>query len=474
MSRARRILSNTAWLTAGQGLTTVAALFVTGYVADRLGAAAYGEMELAVAYANFFSPIVFAGIQIPLIRAIIAEPEHRGVAFGDALLLRALLTPVFAGLVLLTAPLLIPNVRAELVWLAIVYTFLVFYTQSLTVPIEAAEKMRSIGIGTILMTLVGMGLSVAAVVLSLGPDAVLGARIGGMVACIVYLVIVLAAGYYRPRFRPDRARYRKLLTTGAPLAISFLMGLVLLEVDKVMLPHFMPAGRDPNEAVGLYQSATVLAYKFEILIIPFTTAITPALVASLVEGRDAFQGLLGRGLRLALLLGLPIAVGTGFVSVDVVEFIFGREFLASAPVLSVITWFVPLQFLNRVLAVALAVNHKERWVAASVGIALAANVVGNSLLIPRLEILGAAIATVASESLLTVIYLVVIREHLLGVLRHLKLPRVALAVTLMGLACALASALNALLVIAIAVVVYTGAVLGLRCITKDEIKALRG
>jgi O-antigen/teichoic acid export membrane protein len=465
---------NTAWLTLGQGITTLAALFVTGYVANRLGTASYGEMELSVAFANFFSPVIFAGIQIPLIKAIIDAPARRGEAFGDALLIRLVLAPVFVGLVLLTAPLVIPNVRSELVWLAIAYTFLVFYTQSLTVPIEAAERMRSIGIGTILMTVVGMALSIVVVIVGMGPDAVLGARIAGMIACVVYLVVVLSVGFYRPRFKPDLARYKALAKRGVPLASSFLLGLVLLEVDKVMLPHFMPAGRDPNEAVGLYQSATVLAYKFEMIIIPFTTAFTPPLVAALAENPAAFQGLLGRGLRLALILGLPIAVGTGFVAVDITDFIFGEEFLASAPTLAMIIWFVPLQFLNRVLAVALAVNGRERWVALAVGAALATNIAANVFLIPRFEILGAAIATVASEGLLTLIYLIVIREHLFGVLKHLKLARVALAVTAMGAVCVLISRWHMALIIAIAVAVYAVAVLGLRCVTRDEIKALRG
>lgn len=474
MTRARRIFLNTAWLTIAQALTSIAALFVTGYVASGLGTSSYGEMELSVAFVNFFSPIIFAGIQIPLIRHIVNDAESRGRTFGDGLIIRLCLTPVFVGFVLLIAPFAIPQVRPALVWLAVAYTFLVFYAHSLTVPIEAAERMHFMSLGTIIMTAVGMVLSVVAVMAGMGPEAVLGARTTGMGVCIVYLIVVLAVSFYRPKFQIDGARYKELAKQGAPLAFSFLLGLVLLEVDKLMLPHLLPSDRDGFAAVGIYQSATVLAYKFEMIIIPFTTAITPPLVAALGEGRESFQGLLGRSLRFTLILGLPVAVGTGFICVDIVDFIFGADYLEASSVLGILIWFVPLQFLNRVLAAAIAVSRRERWVAIAVGLALCLNVVANAILVPVLELQGAAVATVISESFLVLIYVLVVREHFFGMFQHLKLVRVALAVTVMGVACYLIQGSNALIVIGVAALSYIVLVLGLRCVTKDELRALRG
>ncbi len=474
MSRARNILRNTAWLTAAQALTSVAALFVTGYVAEKLGPADYGEMELAIAFVNFFSPIIFAGIQIPVIKAIVNDRKHRGRAFGDALVIRLAMTPIFVGLVWAAAPWAIPEVRGVLIWLAIVNTFFTFYVQSVTVPIEADERMHFMGLATLLQYVVAMTLSVGAVWLALGSEGVLGARLIGSGVEFLFLGVVVAVFFYRPKLRPEVKRYKDYARRGVPLVFSYLLGLVLLEVDKVMLPHLIPGEAEALAAVGQYQSATVLAYKFEMIIIPFVTAITPPLVNALEERPAEFQALLGRALRFALILGLPIAVGTGMIAPDVIGFVFGDAYLVAVPVLAVLVWFVPLQFVNRVMAAAVAVDDKERWVAVAVAIAVIVNVAANILLIPSLGITGAAAATIASEALLALIYFLVMRRHARGLFGELELVRVLIAVAVMGTVAYLIRSVNAVVIIAVAAVVYGAAVLGLRAVTKDEINALRG
>lgn len=475
MSRARRILSNTAWLTAGQLVTTVAALFVTGKVAELLGPIAYGEMELAQSMVNFFSPIIFAGIQIPLINTIVSNRADGPRAFGDAILIRLLVTPVFVAVAYLGARLLIPYVDFTLVWLAIAYWWLIFFFQSLTVPVEAAERMHFMGIGTIIMTTVGMVLSLAVVYNGLGNTWVLGARVTGMAVCFLYMVVVIAVTFYRPRFQPELKRYKEIGRRGLPLALSFLLGLLLLEQDKVMFAWFLPESYgDPTRAVGLYQSATVLAYKFEMIVIPLATAITPPLVDALEESAEGFEEMLGKALRVALILGLPVAVGTGFIASDIMEFIFDDDYLAAAPVLTILVWFVPLQFLNRVMAAALAVHKRENWVAIAVLLAVIINFVANALLIPQMQVVGAAYATIASEVILVLIYFIVLRDHFVGVVRELKLVRLLVSVALMALVCTLMLGLNALLIIGAAAVVYGAAVLGTKAVTKSELQALRG
>ena len=97
MSRGGRIALNTAFLSGAQVLGAAAGLVVVGIVASRLGPTGYGEMEGAISFVTLFTPIIFAGIQLILIRDICAKPEIGARAIGDALIIRALLLPIFAG-----------------------------------------------------------------------------------------------------------------------------------------------------------------------------------------------------------------------------------------------------------------------------------------------------------------------------------------------------------------------------------------
>jgi O-antigen/teichoic acid export membrane protein len=469
MSRARRIALNTAWLTLAQGLATVAAVFVVGYVARELGSEGFGELEGAISFAILFSPIVFAGIQLILVREVVGHPERAGRALGDALVIRLLMLPLFAVLVWFLAPLVVPQIRPVMIALAVVNSFALMYGQSLSIPIEAAERMHFMAWGTVLLTVVAMVLSVVAVVVGWGPEGVLGARISGMVVCMIFLAIVVLTKFCRPQFDLNLGRLWTVLRQGIPLAIQFLLGLVLLEVDKAMLARMTSL-----DQVGEYGSATVLAYKFEMIILAFQTALVPSLVAAWSEGAKAYEALLGRALRFALILGLPFAVGTGFVAPALMVFIFGEGYLAAAPLLATLMWFVPCQFVNRVLASSLAASHRERWVALAVAVAVAANIGLNALFIPRYGHHGAAWATVATEVLLAVLYLGAQRQQLRGMLGFIKLPRVLLAVGVMAAACYAMSSLPAPVVIVGAAVVYGGAVLLLRAVDREEVRALTG
>jgi O-antigen/teichoic acid export membrane protein len=376
MSRARRIALNTTWLVVSQVLPFVASIFVIGYVARGLGDAAFGLLETSLAIATMASPIIFAGIHIILEREVVRSPELGPQAVGDALMIRLLLLPLYAGVVYLASPPVIPR---DMVLLAIATIFLMMYMQSLSLAFEAAERMHHIAIGTILLSAVGLTLSVLAVNFDLGAMGVMGARFAGQVAAFLFLCVAVPVVLYRPRFRIDVRRWLSTLRKGVPLAIPYILGIVLLESDKWMLLWMLGPERGP-EATGQYSAVTVLAYKFDMVIIALATAVTPSLVATWSEGRESYQRLLGAALRVALLIGLPVAIGTSYIAPDVMDLIFGEEYIGAARTLVMIIWFVPLQFMNRVLAVSLGATDRERWVGFCVTTAVVANIAFNAML----------------------------------------------------------------------------------------------
>lgn len=505
MSRARRILLNTIWLLVSQVLTTLGAIFVAGRVAHGLGDRGFGELNVADSYVMLFSPLVFAGIQVILVREIVkadnddslTEDQKLAIArraLGDAIVLRLAVTPIFIGLVWAIAPFVIPQIRHILIWISLLNWFLNMYQQTFTIPIEASERMHFMAVGSFIARVVGMVMSLVAVfVLSLGPEGVIGARAMGMGTSFLYLIVVVVVAFYRPTFDFDLRRYLKILRQGFPLVIYYLMGLVLLEIDKTMLGNMatedgilvrlLPWVPPPSQTgltladAGQYSSATVLAYNFEMVVIAFQTALVPSLVATWKEGKESFEEMLGKSVRLVLILGIPVAVGTGFISRDIMDLIFGEEYLGASRVLALIIWFVPFQFMNRVLASSLAATDREKWVPRCVGAAVVGNVVLNTFFIPMWGYEGAGIATVVTEAFLVCLYFWVLREHFVGVARELKLIRVLLAVAVLIGICWLMAVvweLHFVLIIAVAAAVYGAAVLGLKAIDREEIRALTG
>lgn len=467
MSRPRRIVLNTLWLLLHQVVANVAALLVVGQVADHLRPGPYGELEGGMGFALLFTPIVFAGIQLILVREAVETPGEGPRVVGDALLLRLLLAPIFVGLAVLSAPFAIPQIRTAVLLLALANGFLMAYVESFWIAFQATERMHVIAVGGFVDTVVTMGLCLAAVWLGLGPVGVMGARLGGKLCAGAFYGLVLCLRFYRPVFRPSLSRFLRLLRLGLPLALQSLLSIVLLAIDKTMIVRL----RGLTEA-GLYATATTLAFKLVMVSDALGTAILPAFCRAWIEGREAFDRLLGATLRLALVIGLPVAVGTWFVAHGVMDFVFGDLFVGASRTLAILACFVPLQLVNAVLVASLCGSGRERFIPWGMGLAVGSNVLANAFLITRVGFEGAAVATVLSQALLTAYLLFVHREHLLAVLPRLRLLRVGIASVCLAGTCLATRGLHTFLVIGLGAVAYGALILLLRAVTLSELREM--
>jgi len=108
-------------------------------------------------------------------------------------------------------------------------------------------------------------------------------------------------------------------------------------------------------------------------------------------------------MRYLLIMILPIIAVSIILGDRVVVLIFGKEFLPSAYVLSILIWLLILTGFNQIYANALvASNHQKVNLIGNI-ISMIANVCLNLLLIPKLSFIGAGIASVVS-ALVILIY----------------------------------------------------------------------
>lgn len=100
------------------------------------------------------------------------------------------------------------------------------------------------------------------------------------------------------------------------------------------------------------------------------------------------------------------------IAPKLIYLIFGEDFAESALMLRYFAWLLLLAFLKSFMEILLtscdrqAEDTRSQWTAACV------NVVGNVILIPSIGIKGAAIALLASEILLVILYAMQIRTFI--------------------------------------------------------------
>jgi O-antigen/teichoic acid export membrane protein len=125
--------------------------------------------------------------------------------------------------------------------------------------------------------------------------------------------------------------------------------------------------------------AAVLAVSYPALCTAKDGKAVRALLVPLVAG--------ALGIAAAVYLSAPVALGL----------LYGPRFVDAAPALATLALAIPLFFANYALTHQVIAWDGQRAYLAVVTAALAANVIGNVMLIPGLGMQGAALSTLATE-----------------------------------------------------------------------------
>ena len=237
-------------------------------------------------------------------------------------------------------------------------------------------------------------------------------------AVISFSVALLLAVYYlarlfpfrvRPQFGP-RSTVKELLSFSMPASLSFVLGVYILWVDRLMVGYFLPEAE-----VGIYQAASQSSLLFATILGAMNAIFSP-MIAELIHQKEKQQleELFRVSTKWGLYLSVPLFLTLCFVPREVMTVVFGLQYeggymllviLAVAQLVNVGTGAV-----NILLIMA---GYQKRWLVTST-VMLAVNIGLNALLIPQVGLVGAAVATAATVCGLFVAGLLQVR-HLLKI-----------------------------------------------------------
>lgn len=192
------------------------------------------------------------------------------------------------------------------------------------------------------------------------------------------------------------ARCREMLAFSAPLVASSIAGMVALFIDRIAIRALMTVGD-----VGVYGVAARFASIAALVVSVLQTALLPLIYNHHAEERT--PGEIARILRVVVLVLAPAVTALGVFAPEIVGMITTPRYLAAAPVIPLLAAGVVLaQFWT--FAPGLGLGKRTRTIAAlNIG-AAALNTVLNFVLIPRMGIMGAALATLVSAAGAAVAY----------------------------------------------------------------------
>jgi O-antigen/teichoic acid export membrane protein len=382
------MLPNLAQAVASFG--TVALL--TRFLSD----ADYGRYALIFTASSLAQYIALTWIEASAARFYGDAAEKGEKANHFATMIRAYMWSALGfGVVAVAATLLWPGDTSLKIVLAVAFGGVVIRSV-IKIALEtrrmAQEAIRYAFVDT-LNTLLGFALlAVCVVYFAMGPA---GAFLGLAIAAFIVLLIEGPALWLAAKGgRSDPARMKAYLAYGTPIAGGLILSLVLTSGDRFVINYFLD-----EAAVGAYSAGYQVAARIlDIIFVWGASAVTPHLIAAYERGGPAEAARAAPdGFAFRLGLGAPAAVGLALLAAPICEVLIGESLRERAT--QIVPWIAGAALMAGMCdyfseAFMLAKKALQRTLLMLVPAVL--NIALNFILLPRIGLIGAAVATVVA------------------------------------------------------------------------------
>ena len=462
-AEARRAARNAGAIAAARILSSAAQFGWQLILGRSLGAAEFGIYATVGALFALGAIITGFALSLIVIRDVARRPETAGRYLSATLVIQTVLG-LIAYIGINGAALNYDSAIRAFVAVAGLSLFIDMLGNMCYDQLLAQEKMVATSVVDVAQILIRIALAGLALWLGFGLLGVYVVTIlTGLGRSALLWILLLRTGV-RPKFPLDWTIARPLLINSLPLAFSGFINSAYVQLNKLLTAGLLTDADTGHLNVAL----VIISGVVEILSTTILIAIYP-LMSRVYRGKGqdtTFRFMVEKLAFFTLLIGLPIGLVFSIFAAQIIVPLFGAAYSATAVILRVLIWYAVITMINNVFAQALYVQNRQRHlVALRVG-GLLLELVLSLLLLPRIGVIGAALATVGSEILVLILLTRDFRFDLSNLLpRLLRLAGVALIVLLVMLAL---GSLNAILGMVGGGVVYLGGILVGRVLAGDD------
>ena len=258
----------------------------------------------------------------------------------------------------------------------------------------AQERMVVISVIDVAQIVARIGLAVLVLWAGFGLLGVYVVTILSGIGRSVALWVILRRTGVRPHFPVDWSVARPLLINSAPLALAAVINITYTQVDKLLTTGLLTE----TDTGHLTAALVIIAGVIEVLSTTILIAVYPMMSRAFRgDGQNTTFRFIGEKLSFfSLIIGLPIglvfSLFPGFIVL-----LFGTNYTATVPILRVLIWYAVMAMVVNVFAQSLYVQNRQRYlVVVRVG-GLVLKLALSLFLLPRIGVIGAALATTGAE-----------------------------------------------------------------------------
>jgi O-antigen/teichoic acid export membrane protein len=465
MSLLHRARKNIFLKFLSEGLMRSLAFIFVIVTARYLGDQDYGHYSLAYFIAGLLTIFSDLGLNTILIRDVSRDPDRLTQYAGNILSIK-----IMVGLVLmLLSPgllLILGYSRALIIMilLSMIYMQGVHLMEFFVALTNSLEKMEYELLIKGPYKFLTVAFPIALLWLGYGLWGLLGSLIVASGISFIWSGWVIRKRITSLAFRWESVLWRQFLRSSWPIGLSTLFMTFYARIDMVLLSLF---GISPAE-IGWYAVPVKIVEMFSLFPFLIMGGLFPIFSALTSEDREALGRTYQKALLYLTMVSIPLVLTTLFLADTWVVFFFGPTFANSALSLKILINALPFIFLNYVLVNTLIALNKEKMVTWGSGMAILFNIGANILVLPKYGYLGASWTKVATEMLLTIVFLGFLQRYFFRLPWLGAIWKIGLSGGLMGLSLWVLKALPSGAALIAAILVYGVGLILFRLISWED------
>lgn len=393
------------WLLGGKIVNMILSFFVSLATARYLGPDNFGSINYVAAYVSFFSSITSLGLSVIVIKEISMGKEDDNEVIWTGILMR-FLTAVFSTVAVIALVSITDKSDPLMVKIAILESIAILASAFDTFMYWFQGKL--LGKYTSIASVVAyIGMSLYRIYLLANNADILWFAFATSVDTLLLSLILMLCYVRENGFHPKVSIRlgKSLMRQSYHYMISGLIAILYSKIDQIMLKQMLD-----TYSVGLYTAALTIAGLWGMIPSAFIQSVSPILYKNAEENRGMFYKRLRQSYAGIWLLNICWSLGVSIFSYWVIYLLYGKAYLGARWALVIVVWYTGITSIGSLTQVYLATENKNKYVNYFALAGLATDVVLNALLIPKMGILGAAIATLVTYTVIHIVMPLVIKD----------------------------------------------------------------
>lgn len=392
------IIKNSIWIMAERIFQMIISLIVSSLTARYLGPQNYGIINYGASIIALFLSIAKLGLENVIIKEYVDNRNKNGEIIGTAIVLRVLASFISILLIFILIVILKPNEKLIIIVTMLQSLSLIFQSyeiidywfqsnlQSKYTSIAKSVAYTIVAIYKIILLLLGKSVEWFAFATTL--DYLI-------ISIVLFIACKKKCGQ---KITVSKITAKRLITKSYHFIISGMFVTLYTQMDKIMIGGFLD-----NSQVGLYSSAISICALWGFIPEALINSLRPIIYELKNKNEKEYLDKLKLLYFIVFWLGILFAIIITIFSKIVINILFGQEYIGAQTALIIAVWYTAFAYLGSARNIWFISENKIKYSKKCVIFGAVSNLILNYILIPIYGINGAAIATLISQIIVSLI-----------------------------------------------------------------------